>query len=28
MWIALIRFNRQIEAALHRPDSPDETKVW
>jgi 4-amino-4-deoxy-L-arabinose transferase-like glycosyltransferase len=25
MWIALIRFNRQIEAALHRPDSPDET---
>jgi hypothetical protein len=24
MWIALIRFNRQIEAALDRPDSPDE----
>ncbi len=24
MWIALIRFNRQIEATLHRPDSPDE----
>ena len=25
MWIALIRFNRQIEASLQRPD---ETKVW
>jgi hypothetical protein len=24
MWIALIRFDRQIEAALHHPDSSDE----
>jgi hypothetical protein len=28
MWIALIRFNRQIEAAVQRPAWPGQTKVY